>query len=164
MFQMSDSFLFLLCLSIRYGHLGSSRFNQPLRFLLPSVTAVDLFENKVVWLKGVKRSWSNAVIDWFLSILSLSVFLRPVKHANRSLNLEVQHPLVIGRYKEFVFWKQTYLLSEVCSCRPFLYHVIFAVGTAVTWHSNFPLLPRFNSIFFGGGVMVHLGGTKTNKW
>ena len=44
-------------------------------YSLLSISAVDLLENKDVWLNEVKRSRSNAVIGGFRSIWSISVFL-----------------------------------------------------------------------------------------
>ena len=64
----------LLCLSITCG-LWSSKFNQQFCFSLLSITAADLSENKNVWLNGVKRWCSCAVIGRIWPTSSVSVFL-----------------------------------------------------------------------------------------
>ena len=56
---------------------------------------------------------------------------------------------------------------EEISCRPSLYHVIDASGTAVTWHARLPFLSMTMSNSFGGGSIVHLGATKkviSTRW
>ena len=44
----------------------------------PSLSTVDLLENKVVQLSGIKRLRSNNLIDRFQPSLPVSVFLRSV--------------------------------------------------------------------------------------
>ena len=99
----------LLHFSITY-RLQSSKFNQPLRFSLLSITAVDLLENKkrlAQWGQKVKTC-SCTVISRFRSTLSVSAFcgqsvvvvimIDGRKTRNSLVGVEVQSPYVIERH------------------------------------------------------------------
>ena len=68
----------LLRLSI-YTQTLKFKIQPTVLLLLPSITIVNLLENNGVWLNGVKRSCSCAVIGGFRSTLSVSYFLWSVR-------------------------------------------------------------------------------------